>query len=302
MKLNRLGQSDLYVSEIGLGCMSLGTDEAAARRIIDEALELGINFLDTADLYDRGRNEEILGQALQGRRSEVVLATKVGNRIIPGQDGWAWDASKEYIMEAVKESLRRLRTDYIDLYQLHGGTLDDPIDETIEAFERLQEQGWIRWYGISSIRPNVIREYVKRSNIVSVMSQYSIVDRRVEEEVLPLLKEKGISIIARGPVAKGILTDNGAAKAEQGFLDYSKEELLGLRDELRRIAHEGRSLTHTALRYCLDEPGVAVTLAGASSVEQLRENIAACRSPQMTAEERAAIQAVAKANRYTQHR
>ena len=91
--------------------------------------------------------------ALRKVRSEVVMATKVGNRIIPGREGWVWDASKEYIMTAVKESLRRLGTDYIDLYQLHGGTIEDPIDETIEAFERLKEQGWIRWYGISSIRP-----------------------------------------------------------------------------------------------------------------------------------------------------
>ncbi len=141
-----------------------------------------------------------------------MLATKVGNRIIPGQDGWVWDASKAYIMEAVKQSLRRLGTDYIDLYQLHGGTLEDPIDETIEAFETLKEQGWIRWYGISSIRPNVIREYVKRSNIVSVMNQYSIVDRRAEEEVIPLLREHQISIIARGPSAKGILTDKESIK------------------------------------------------------------------------------------------
>lgn len=302
LKKNRLGTSDLFVSEIGLGCMSLGTDERSAKRIIDEALELGINFFDTADLYDQGLNETIVGKALAGRRSEVVLATKVGNRIIPGQPGWAWDASKAYIMEAVKHSLKRLNTDYIDLYQLHGGTLDDPIDETIEAFERLKEEGWIRWYGISSIRPNVIREYVRRSKIVSVMNQYSIVDRRAEEEVIPLLAACGISIIARGPVARGILTDSGAHKAEQGFLDYSREELLELRAKLKQISAGKRSLTHTALRYCLDEPTVAVTLAGASSIEQLRDNAAACRAPQLTPDERAAIQAASKANVYTQHR
>jgi aryl-alcohol dehydrogenase-like predicted oxidoreductase len=302
MKKNRLGKSDLYVSEIGLGCMSLGTDEAAARRIIDEALDLGINFFDTADLYDRGLNEEIVGRALEGRRSEVVLATKVGNRIIPGRDGWVWDPSKEYIMEAVKDSLRRLRTDYIDLYQLHGGTMEDPIDETIEAFERLKEQGWIRWYGISSIRPNVIREYVKRSNIVSVMNQYSILDRRAEEAVIPLLQEHGISIIARGPLAKGILTDRGGHKAAGGFLDYAEEELHALRDQLQQIAESKRSLTHTALRYCMDQPAVGVTLAGASSVEQLRENAAASQAPPLTEEELGKIRSVSKANRYAEHR
>lgn len=301
MRKHRLGTSDLYVSEIGLGLMSIGTDEAEAHRIIHEALDLGINFLDTADLYDQGRNEEITGRALKGRRSDVVLATKVGNRIIPGQDGWVWDASKAYIMEAVKQSLRRLGTDYIDLYQLHGGTMEDPIDDTIEAFETLKEQGWIRWYGISSIRPNVIREYVKRSNIVSVMNQYSIVDRRAEEEVIPLLAEHKISIIARGPVAKGILTDNGEHKAEGGFLDYSKEELLELRSKLKQLS-AGRSLTHTALRYTMDNETVAVTLAGASSLQQLRDNVAACDAPPLTSEERAAIQAISKANRYTMHR
>lgn len=302
MNKKRLGRSDLLVTEIGLGCMSLGTDEVHAQRIIDEAFELGINFLDTADLYDRGRNEEIVGRALRGRRSQVVLATKVGNRILPGQDGWVWDASKAYIMEAVKDSLRRLDTDYIDLYQLHGGTLDDPIDETIEAFERLREQGWIRWYGISSIRPNVIREYVTRSSIVSVMNQYSILDRRAEESVIPLLQEHEISIIARGPVARGILTDSGEAKVDEGYLDYSKEELLELRGQLQQISNGKRSITHTALRYCIDEPVVAVTLAGASSVEQLRDNVAASRTPAMTGDERAEIRAISHVNRYTQHR
>ena len=134
MKHNRIGDSELLVGEIGLGCMSLGTEERQATAIIHEALERGVNLLDTADLYDGGRNEELVGAAIRGRRDRVVLATKVGNRRIAGQDGWVWDSSKTYLLSAVKESLRRLGTDYIDLYQLHGGTLEDSIDETIEAF------------------------------------------------------------------------------------------------------------------------------------------------------------------------
>lgn len=304
MKKNRLGGSELYVSEIGLGCMSLGTDKPAAVKLLEEALERGVNFLDTADLYDDGLNETIVGEAIRGRRQEVVLATKVGNRRIPGQAGWTWDPSKAYIKESVKGSLRRLQTDYIDLYQLHGGTIDDPIDETIEAFEELKQEGLIRYYGISSIRPNVIREYAKRSNIVSVMSQYSILDRRPEEETLPLLTEKGISVIARGPVAKGILTDGEGAggKSDSGYSDYSKEEALHVRERLLELIGTSRSLSQTAIRYTLASPAVAVAIPGASSLQQLLGNISAGEAQPLTAAELEAIRSLSKANRYEQHR
>ncbi|MGN7762950.1 aldo/keto reductase [Paenibacillus sp. 22594] len=302
MNKNRLGNSDLYVSAMGLGCMSLGTDEATAIPIIHEALELGVNFLDTADLYDSGRNEEIIGQALRHRRADIILATKVGNRRVPGQEGWTWDPSKAYIKSAVKESLRRLQTDYIDLYQLHGGTLEDPIDETIEAFEELKQEGLIRYYGISSIRPNVIREYVSRSNIISVMSQYSILDRRPEEEVLPLLEQKGISVIARGPLASGILTEHGASKANREYLDYGSEELVGLHEQLMQQNSGSRTLTETALHYPLAHPAVAAIIPGASSLEQLRLNAAAVTAAPLSPAELAAVQAASKCNRYVQHR
>jgi len=301
MKRNRLGQSDLYVSEIGLGCMSLGTEEGPAVRIIHEALDKGVNFLDTADLYDAGRNEELVGLAIRGRRSEVIVATKVGNRRIPGREGWVWDPSKVYIKQAVHDSLRRLGTDYIDLYQLHGGTIDDPIDETIEAFEELKREGLIRYYGISSIRPNVIREYARRSNIVSLMSQYSMLDRRPEEETLRLIESRGIGLIARGPLAGGILTESGAAKAERDYLDYSREELPEVRRRLLDLCG-GRTLVQTAIRYALADPAVATVIPGAGSLEQLRLNLSAAAVPPLSDEELAAIRAVTRANRYEQHR
>lgn len=302
MKKNRLGQSELFVSEIGLGCMSLGTEEARAVRIIHEALDAGVNFLDTADLYDEGRNEELVGLAIRGRRSEVIVATKVGNRRIPGREGWVWDPSKAYIKQAVRDSLRRLGTDYIDLYQLHGGTIEDPTDETIEAFEELKREGLIRYYGISSIRPNVIREYARRSNIVSLMSQYSMLDRRPEEETLRLIEGRGIGLIARGPLAGGILTEGGAAKAERDYLDYSREELPEVRRRLLELCGNGRTLVQTAIRYALADPAVATVIPGASSLEQLRLNLSAASAPPLSEEELAAIRAVTRANRYEQHR
>ncbi|UNK17834.1 aldo/keto reductase [Paenibacillus sp. N3/727] len=302
MRKNRVGSSDLYVGEIGLGCMSLGSEEKQAVRLIHEALEQGINLLDTADLYDAGMNEELVGKAIKGRREDIVIATKVGNRRVPGQEGWAWDPSKEYIKSAVKDSMRRIGTDYIDLYQLHGGTLDDPIDETIEAFEELKTEGWIRHYGISSIRPNVIREYVKRSNIVSVMMQYSILDRRPEEEAFPLLAEHGISVIARGPLARGILSNRSEAKAEEGYLDYTKEELLDVTRQVNKEFTSSHDLSHTAIRYALSHPAVACAIPGASSVEQLRHNAAAGETERLTPQEIQSIQIISRANRYEQHR
>ncbi|MCM3766485.1 aldo/keto reductase [Neobacillus niacini] len=303
MKKRKLGHSDLYVTELGLGCMSLGTDERKAQSIIEAALEEGINYFDTADLYDFGVNEEIVGKALKNVREHVIIATKAGNRWNQDRSGWTWDPSKAYIKEAVKQSLKRLGTDYIDLYQLHGGTIDDPIDETIEAFEDLVSEGFIRYYGISSIRSNVIREYVTKSHIISVMMQYSILDRRPEEVALPLLAEHGVSVVTRGSLAKGLLSDRVLDKATgKGYLDYSYEELLDVLPRLKESVGAGRSFTEVALQYNLANPAVASVVAGASSVEQIRSNAAAVRSRALTDEEVALIKELTKASVYGEHR
>ncbi|MFJ5572799.1 aldo/keto reductase [Bacillus anthracis] len=259
MKKRQLGNSDLFVTEMGLGCMSLGTSEAEAMRIIDEAIDLGINFFDTADLYDYGLNEEFVGKALKGKRDQIVLTTKVGNRWTEEKNGWSWDPSKNYIKAEVKESLRRLQTDYIDLYQLHGGTIEDPIDETIEAFEE--------WF--------------------------------------PLLNEHQISVIARGPLAKGILTDNNARKIERvkekDYLSYSYDELYGTLANVKELIVES-SLTGTAIQYCLHNDTVAAVIPGASSIQQLRENVQACKQTQLTTEEYIQLQQIAKCDTYALHR
>ncbi|EMA6341448.1 aldo/keto reductase [Bacillus cytotoxicus] len=304
MKKRQLGHSDLYVTEMGLGCMSLGTEEKQAISIIHEAIDLGINFFDTADLYHYGLNEEFVGKALKGKRDQVILTTKVGNRWTSEKNGWSWDPSKTYIKTEVKESLRRLQTDYIDLYQLHGGTIEDPIEEIIEAFEELKQEGIIRHYGISSIRPNVIREYAKRSNIVSVLMEYSLLNRR-PEEWFPLLQEHQISVIARGSLAKGLLTDDNERKVEKvkekEYLSYSYPELTRTLTAIKEVTKE-RSLTETALQYCLHNPIVAAAIPGASSIQQLRENIRAYSKCALTNEEYKQIQAAVKCDTYALHR
>lgn len=303
MKKNRLGQSDLLVSELGLGCMSLGTNEGHAQKIIEASLEAGINYFDTADLYDFGVNEEIVGKALKKVRDKVIIATKVGNCWNEQKDSWSWDPSKVYIKTAVKESLRRLGTDYIDLYQLHGGTIEDNIDDIIETFEELREEGVIRYYGISSIRPNVIREYVKKSNIVSNMMQYSMLDRRPEEQVLPLLQENHISVVTRGSLAKGLLSERALEKvSKSGYLNYRDKELDELIRSLKARVASDRSLTEVALKFNLSHPAVASVIVGASSVEQVIENAKAINSPPLTVEEIKLIQGITKANTYTEHR
>ncbi|MGG2095599.1 aldo/keto reductase [Bacillus sp. S13(2024)] len=304
MRTRQLGNSDLYVSEIGLGCMSLGTNETEAIRITHEALDLGINFLDTADLYNYGLNEEFVGKALQGKREQVVLATKVGNRWTEEKNGWSWDPSKAYIKEEIKESLRRLKTDYIDLYQLHGGTIEDNIDEVIETFEELKQEGIIRHYGISSIRPNVIRQYAERSNIVSVLMEYNILNRR-PEEWFPFLQEHNISVIARGPLAKGLLTSNNEQKLakvkEKDYLSYNYDEVKLIVSRVKEITNN-RSLTETALQYCLHTQATAALIPGASSIDQLRENVKAGTTNSLTDEQYTHIQAIAKLDTYESHR
>lgn len=311
MKKRQLGHSSLLVSEIGLGCMSLGTDSLRATRIIEVALDQGINFFDTADLYDYGVNEAIIGETLSSRRDDVIIATKVGNRWNEGETDWRWDPSKAYIKEAVKNSLRRLQTDYIDLYQLHGGTMEDPTEETIEAFEELQSEGIIRYYGLSSMRPNVIRTFIERSPIVSVMMPYNLLDRR-PEEMMPLFNEKNVSVLTRGSVAKGLLTNEmHQIILEQGpqraYLDYSRAEITELMKNLKRKAVTGaheqeRSLNEIALQFNLANESVASVVVGVSSVEQLMDNVKAIQAEPLSTEQLNMLKKMTKVNHYENHR
>lgn len=302
MRKRQLGNSDLYVSEIGLGCMSLGDNEQHALSLIDKAIDVGINYLDTADLYDFGKNEELVGKAIRNHRHDIILATKAGNRWKEDKSGWTWDPSKKYIKEAVKHSLKRLQTDYIDLYQLHGGTIEDNIDETIEAFEELKQEGLIRYYGISSIRPNVIKEYLNKSNIVSIMMQYSLLDRR-PEELFPLINEHNVSVIARGPLAKGLLTEKPLSSKLQteNYLSYSKDELKTLLSEFEAI-DSPLTMTELALQYCLYEEAVGAVIPGASKLQQLLENAAAGDASPLSADTYHKLQQISKQDKYEQHR
>jgi len=298
MKYRLLGKSSLLVSEICFGCMSLGEDQRYNSALIDHALDFGITFFDTADLYRDGENELGLGKSLSGKRKQALISSKVGNQWRPDGSGWDWNPTKEYILGAAEKSLRRLKTDYIDLYQLHGGTIDDPIDETIEAFEILQQQGKIRHYGISSIRPNVIREYVRRSGIVSVMMQYSLLDRRPEENCLPLLIQNQIGVMARGSLAKGLLVNKPAAD----YLNYKKEEVAILKGILERIEEKERTIAQTALLFVLQQPAITTAVVGIRTMEQLLEVAKTTDCSFLSTEEMNSLQQALPVNQYDQHK
>jgi aryl-alcohol dehydrogenase-like predicted oxidoreductase len=298
MNYQQLGKSNLKISRIGFGCMSLKPADVQSGKILHRAIDLGVNYFDTADLYDKGANEEMIGSALKEKRKEIILATKAGNQWRSDGSGWDWNPRKEYILRCAEQSLKRLQTDYIDLFQLHGGTMDDPIDETIEAFEQLLNEGKIRYYGISSIRPNVIRYWSEHSNIVSVMTQYSLLDRRPEEETLDLLKQKNIGVVVRGSVAQGLLVN----KPSKAYLNYSEKEVSRAATIIQSLSNSQRSPAQTAIQFVLNHPAATSAIVGMRTMQQLEEAVAAVDVSNLSSTDMRTLQNALATSYYKEHR
>ncbi|MEL6672757.1 MAG: aldo/keto reductase [Bacteroidota bacterium] len=296
MQYRFLGNTGLRVSELSLGCMSLGKEPAAAHQIIRLAHAEGINLFDTADLYDQGLNERIVGSGVAPFRKDILLASKVGNEWLPDGSTWRWNPRKDYIFSAIEKSLKRLGTDYLDLYQLHGGQLEDPWDEIIEAFERLKERGLIRYYGISSIRPNVIRKWTEIAGPSSLMTQYSLLDRRPEEANLKHLANTETGLIVRGAVAKGYLL----GKAPKDYLGHTLEAVASGLEQMGSIT-EDVSLLSMALGYVLQEPAVSTIALGASRQAQLAESLSAYAQLPLSRDVYEALAEIFPAFRYEKH-
>lgn len=272
MKTNHT-KSGLAFSQLGLGAMNLPQIQADADKILQTAIENNITYIDTADLYQKGQNEKLIGEFLSSNklRHEVTLASKVGNEFNIANDEVKWNPSRSHIQRSITDTLARLKTDYLDLYMLHGGTIEDDKEEVIDTFENLKKDGLIRAYGISSIRPNVIDYYLEHSNIDTIMMQFSLIDNR-PEQLIESIDDKDVQILARGPLMKGLLTDDASrildAKFKEGTLDSNYEEL---KSSLEAAQSTG-NLTELAYQYLLQYP-VASIVNGASSKEQLLENI-----------------------------
>jgi aryl-alcohol dehydrogenase-like predicted oxidoreductase len=284
MRARRLGSSDLEVSVVGLGCNNFGgrIDEAASMAVIDAALDAGVTFFDTADVYgNRGGSEEIIGRALAGRRDRVVLATKFGHDL---GDGETARGAGPYIRRALEASLRRLRTDRIDLYQYHRPDGVTPLEETLGALDELVREGKVRAVGSSNFTAAMVAEASEiasahgRTRFVSEQSEYSWLRRGAEQELLPACERLGIGFIPYFPLVSGLLTGKYAKgePAPEGTRLHGRElqeRDLDAVERLRAFAEaRGASLLQVAIGGLAAVPGVASVIAGATKPEQVRAN------------------------------
>ncbi|HEU0079818.1 MAG TPA: aldo/keto reductase, partial [Longimicrobiaceae bacterium] len=288
----------------GVGCNNFGTriDEAATRSVVGAALDAGIQFFDTADVYGRGLSEEYLGRALGSRRGEVVIATKFGSTMDEQRRG----ARPEYVRRAAEDSLRRLGTDYIDLYQLHRPDPEVPIADTLGALDELVRAGKVREIGCSNFSGELLREAESAARggarFVSVQNEYSLLHREPEADVLPECERLGLAFLPYFPLASGLLTGKyrrgeaaprGTRITEGGWrsnvlTDENLERVEGL---IGFAEGRGRTLLELAFSWLLARPAVASVIAGATSAAQVRGNAAAA-GWELTGEELAAVDAV----------
>ncbi len=302
MRYRLLGKTGLYVSELCLGTMTFGgkgfwevvgkLGASEVEGILGTALEAGVNFVDTANVYSEGESEKLVGAALASLkrdRDKVIVATKVRGRTGPGPN----DAglSRGHILSAIDASLRRLKLDYVDLYQIHGVDADTPIEETVRALDDVVRAGKVRYVGFSNLpawlamKALVHADHHGLARFVSAQMYYSVVGRDIEREVVPLAQDQGIAILPWSPLAGGLLSDKfateeakpeGARRSQFDFPPVDRHRLRTVMGVLRPMASEtGMSISRLALAWTLTRPFVTSVIIGAKSRAQLTDNLAA---------------------------
>ncbi len=321
MQYRALGRSGVMVSELCLGCMNFGgpTPEAESFDIIDRAIDAGINFFDTANVYSRGGSETVVGRALKrnGKRERIVLATKVHGRM-DDDDILAAGNNRRHIIQQCEASLKRLDTDYIDLYQLHRANSDIPIDETLRALDDLIRAGKVRYIGTSSfpswrvIESFWVAKELGLNRFVSEQPPYHLLDRSIERELIPMAQSYGMGIIPWSPLARGFLT--GKYKRGQGFAEESRfgsdagrgAEILRRRDQhfsdisfdvldlVADLADEKEcSVSQMALAWVISKPGITSPIIGPRTMGHLADNLGAI-GLEVSAEDHARLDALAE--------
>ncbi|VTU40250.1 aldo/keto reductase [Variovorax sp. PBL-E5] len=303
MRHHPLGRTGLFVSELCLGTMTFGGGEGIwgkigalqqtdAERLIGQALDAGINFIDTADVYSGGLSEQITGQALKNlgvARDQVIVATKVLGETGPGPN--ARGASRGHIMDGVKASLKRLQLDHIDLYQIHGFDPATPIEETVRALDQLVRHGHVRYVGVSNwaawqiVKALGVAERLGLARFESLQAYYTVAGRDLERELIPMLKSEGLGLMVWSPLAGGLLSgkygrgqqgEEGSRRVSFDFPPVDKERAYDCIDAMRPIAAaHGVSVAQIALAWLLHQPQVTSVIVGAKRPEQLADNIAA---------------------------
>jgi aryl-alcohol dehydrogenase-like predicted oxidoreductase len=298
-------QRPLTVSALGLGCMGMSEfygpgDDDESVATIHRALDLGVTLLDTADMYGNGRNEELVGRAIAGRRDDVVLATKFG--IVRDGDTRAIDSSPEYVRRAVEASLRRLGTDHIDLYYLHRRNPDVPIEDTVGAMAELVAQGKIGHVGLSEVSADTLRAACAVHPVTALQSEWSLFTRGIEAEIVPAARELGVGIVPYSPIGRGVLTgrydsiddlaEDDFRRQQPRFQRDNLEANLRLVERVREIAEEvGCTSAQLALAWLLHQGDDVVPIPGTKRVRYLEENVAAADIV-LTPEQLAALEEV----------
>ena len=315
MEYRNLGRSGLQVSTIGLGCNNFGmrADKDQSAAVVQKALDSGITFFDTADIYGGGgRSEEFLGAALGEKRQSVVVATKFVGPMGEGQ--LMRGASRRYVFQAVEASLRRLGTDYIDLYQIHFPDTTTPIEETLRALDDLVHQGKVRYVGCSNFSgwQVVEAQWITRTEhlapVISAQNEYNLLDRRIEREVVPACNAYGLGVLPYFPLASGFLTGKyrpgeppppgtriaaWGARGEAILSDRNFEILKGL-EEFAQV--RGKSVLELAIGWLVSQPHVGSVIAGATKPEQVEQNVAAA-DWRLTTEEMSEVDSITRKDR-----
>ncbi|MEN3037598.1 MAG: aldo/keto reductase [Candidatus Kryptonium sp.] len=302
MEYRQLGQTEIKIPVITFGGWAIGgwywggTDEELAIKAIQKAIEVGMNCIDTAPVYGFGLGEEIVGKAIKGKRNEVIIATKCGLRWDVEEGEFFFDtyfngkryyvyrnARKNSIIEECERSLRRLNTDFIDIYQIHWPDKTTPIDESLEALTRLQEQGKIRAFGVSNFDANLMKETLKYARVESNQVKYSLLDRSIEKELIPLCIENKISILAYSPLEQGLLTgkitmetefkSGDLRKKQFWFQPENRKKVLDALEKIKPIAEERNvTIAQLVINWTFSQPGITTAIVGARNPEQVEEN------------------------------